>query len=61
MVPVGCTFSLTIYPVCIRTGCVMGRARDKYLKFESTGDRYVGRCAVSLDQLEKMICKYTPL
>jgi hypothetical protein len=31
----------------------MGGVKDRYLKYEAAGDRYVGRCACGLDQLSK--------
>ena len=31
----------------------MGGVKDKYLKYEATGDQYVGMCASGLNQLIK--------
>ena len=53
MVAAGCTVSPPIVSLCIRAGWVMGGVKDRYLKYESAGDQYVGRCASGLDQLSK--------
>ena len=53
MVAAGCTVSLPIVSICVRAGWVMGGVKDRYLKRESVGDQYVGRCASGLDQLSK--------
>ena len=31
----------------------MGGVKDKYLKYKSAGDQYVGRCDSGLNQLSK--------
>ena len=53
MVAAGCTVSPPIVSICVRAGWVMGGVKDRYLKRESAGDQYVGRCAAGLDQLSK--------
>ena len=53
MVAAGCTVSPPIVSICVRAGWVMGGVKDRYLKRESAGDQYVGRCAACLDQLNK--------
>ena len=53
MVAAGCTVSPPIVSICVRAGWVMGGVKDRYLKRESAGDQYVGRCATGLDQLSK--------
>ena len=55
MVAAGCTVSPPIVSICVRAGWVMGGGgvKDRYLKRESAGDQYVGRCAAGLDQLSK--------
>ena len=53
MVAAGCTISPPIVSICVRAGWVMGGVKDRYLKRESAGDQYVGRCAAGLDQLSK--------
>ena len=53
MVSQGCTISPPIISICIRCGWVMGGVKDKYLKYEATGDQYVGMCASGLNQLIK--------
>ena len=53
MVAAGCTVSPPIVSICIRAGWVMGGVKDRYLKRESAGDQYVGRCAAGMDQLSK--------
>ena len=53
MVAAGCTVSPPIVSICVRAGWVMGGVKDRYLKRESAGDQYVGRCAAGLDQLCK--------
>ena len=53
MVAAGCTVLPPIVSICVRAGWVMGGVKDRYLKRESAGDQYVGRCAAGLDQLSK--------
>jgi len=53
MVASGCTVSPPIGSICIRVGWSMGGVKDRYIKFESAGDHYVGRCAACLDQTTK--------
>ena len=55
MVAAGFTMSPPIVLVCIRAGWVVGGVKEKYLRRESTGDQYVGRCASGLEQLEKRL------
>ena len=38
----------------------MGGVKDRYLKRESAGDQYVGRCAAGLDQLSKQFAVSPP-
>ena len=49
----------TVYPTIvslfIRSGWVMGGVKYKYLKRESSGDQYVGRCASELFQIENLL------
>ena len=52
MVAAGCTVTPPIVSICIRSGWVMGGVKGKYLKSESSGDQYVGRCASGLEQLK---------
>ena len=49
----GCTVSSPIVIICIRACWTMGGVKDWYLKRESAGDQYVGRCAAGMDQLSK--------
>ena len=60
MVAAGCTVSPPIVSICIREGWVMGGFKDRYLKRESAGDQYVGRCASCLDQLDKSFAVSPP-
>ena len=53
VVAAGCTVSPPIVSICVQAGWVMGGVKDRYLKRESAGDQYVGRCAAGLDQLSK--------
>ena len=53
MVAAGCTVSPPIVSICVRAGWVMGEVKDSYLKRESAGNQYVGRCTAGLDQLSK--------
>ena len=55
MVPYGCIVSPTTALMCIRCGWYMGIFKEIYLKYESSGDQYVGRCASSLYQKNKFI------
>ena len=50
MVPYGCIVSPTTALLCIRCVWSMGIFKEIYLKYESSGDQYVGRCASSLYQ-----------
>jgi hypothetical protein len=49
----GSTMAPPIVSLCIRAGWVMGGVKDRYLKYESAGDQFVGRCAACLDILSK--------
>ena len=53
MVAGGCTCSPPIISICLRAGWVMGGVKDRYLKYASAGDQYVGRCANCSDQNTK--------
>ena len=53
MVAAVCTVSPPIVSICGRTEWVMRGVNDQYLKRESAGDQYVGRCTAGLDQLSK--------
>ena len=50
MVPYGCIVSPTTAFLCIRCGWSMGIFKEIYLKYEASGDHYIGRCASSLYQ-----------
>jgi len=56
----GCTMSPPIVSVCIRCGWVMGGVKDRYLKYESAGDQFVGRCAACLDLLSSEFAIFPP-
>ena len=47
------TVSPPIVSICVIAGWVRGVVKDWYLKRESAGDQYVGRCASGLDQLNR--------
>ena len=38
----------------------MGVVKDKYLKHEYAGDKYVGRCASVIDHIEKTFAASPP-
>jgi hypothetical protein len=41
MVAAGCTVSPPIVSFCICAGWVMGRVKEKYIKYEAAGNQYV--------------------
>ena len=45
MVAIVCTLSPPIVPNCLCDGWVMGGVKDRYLKYASDGNQYVGCCA----------------
>ena len=49
-----------IISICIRAGWFMGVVKDKYLKHEYAGDKYVGRCASVIDHIEKTFSASPP-
>ena len=53
MVASSCTVSPHIFSMFVRAGWVMEGVKDRYLKRESVGEKYVGYCAAGLDQLSK--------
>ena len=50
MLSSGCTVFPTITSICIRCEWSMIGSKVRYLKYEASGDQYVGRCTSSLDQ-----------
>ena len=60
MVYTSLTVSPTIVSVYIISGWVMGRVKDKHLKYSSTGDKYVGQCATGLENLKKQFSISSP-
>ena len=53
MVAAGCTVSPPIVSLCLRVGWIVGHVKDKYIFYEASGDRCVGRCATTLNRLKK--------
>ena len=49
----GCTISPSMASICTRAGWTMGGTRDKYIKYESTGDQFLGRTLCGLNSLVK--------
>jgi hypothetical protein len=49
----GCTVSLSMSSICNRAGWKMGGTRDKYIKYESAGDQFLGRTLCGLSSLVK--------
>ena len=43
-----CTAGPSISSVCIRAGWSMGNVQDRYIRFESAGDQYLGRVLAGL-------------
>jgi hypothetical protein len=50
----GCTGGPSIVSVCLRCGWSLGGVQDRYLRYESAGDQFVGRvvCGLPLDSCE---------
>ena len=59
------SYNYTVYPKittqCIRCGWYIGRVKDIYLKYQASGDQYLGRGASSIDQIPSfcMLNKFT--
>jgi hypothetical protein len=49
----GCTVSPSMASICNRAGWKMGGTRDKYIKYESAGDQFLGRTLCGLNSLVK--------
>ena len=49
----GCTVSPSMSAICTRAGWAMGGTRDKYIKYESAGDQFLGRTLCGLNSLVK--------
>jgi hypothetical protein len=49
----GCTVSPSMASICNRAGWKMGGTRDKYIKYESAGDQFLGRTLSGLSSLVK--------
>ena len=49
----GCTISPSMASICTRAGWAMGGTRDKYIKYESAGDQFLGRTLCGLNSLVK--------
>ena len=49
----GCTVAPSMSSICSRAGWKLGGARDKYIKFESAGDQFLGRTLCGLNPLVK--------
>jgi hypothetical protein len=47
----GCTVSPSMSAICNRAGWKMGGSRDKYVKYESAGDQFLGRVVCGLNPL----------
>lgn len=47
----GCTISPSMSAICNRAGWKMGGSRDKYVKYESAGDQFLGRVLCGLNPL----------
>ena len=45
----GCTVSPSMAAICNRAGWKLGGSRDKYIKYESAGDQFLGRTVCGLD------------
>ena len=43
---------LSMSSICNRTGWKLGGSRDKYIKFESAGDQFLGRTLCGLNSLQ---------
>ena len=53
MVASGCTVSPPITATCLRSGWSIVKVKERYFKYEATGNQYVGRCSVGLNHLTK--------
>ena len=60
MVAAGYNVSTPIVFICDHYSWVMGRVKDLYLFWESSGDQHVRRCADVLNQLEQKFAIDTP-
>ena len=49
----GCTISPSMASICTRAGWTLGGTRDKYIKYESAGDQFLGRTVCGLNSLVK--------
>ena len=49
----GCTISPSMASICNRAGWKMGGTRDKYIKYESAGDQFLGRTLCGFSSLTK--------
>lgn len=47
----GCTIAPSMSSICNRAGWKMGGTRDKYIKYESAGDQFLGRTLACLNSL----------
>merc|ERR1740124_1642364 len=60
MIAAGCRVPPTIVSISVRASWVMGGVKDRHLKREYVGNKYVGCCATGLDQLNKSFAIFPP-
>ena len=53
LVASGCTISPSMASIYTRAGWTLGGTRDKYIKYESAGDQFLGRTVCGLNSLVK--------